>query len=579
MARSDELTGLFQFPALRIHRDFEICRAYFLEGLSAKEIGQRFQLHVGTVQSLVRDFAQAPDLELFFTPPPSRCRETPKRDAVRARVIELREQGWSLGEIRAELESEELPLSESYLATILKEEGFPRMYRQPSPPGELARDGSEVPLVADVRAVDWEPGRVVTTQAAGLFLFIPLLLESQFSRAVARAEYPGSQPIPATSALLALLAAKLLGKRRLCHINDLKNDAGAGLFAGLNVLPKSTYATDYSYRTQRRMNERFLDAWMSRVPLGDGPLDFNLDFHAVPFRGKNPDLEQHWVAQRHTGMPAVMTFVAQEKQSRVMCYGTADLLREEADGMVVKFARHWKKRHGHYPGRLLFDSRATTYEHLDELNRLGVGFITVRRRGAHMIQRVRALAKSAWQSCQITQAHGRRRRVRYLDERVSLEGYTGEVRQVVMDGLGHESPTFMVTNDLPEVLTPRLVLKSYASRNHVEQALGEKIQFFHLDCLASDVRLKADFDLTLTMVAALLYHQLASRLKGFSHATPYNLYRKFVNIAGHLRIESREVVVYFEKRSHNPVLKAGGFEKPSSPVPWLNRRTVRFVFP
>jgi hypothetical protein len=121
--------------------------------------------------------------------------------------------------------------------------------------------------------------------------------------------------------------------------------------------------------------------------------------------------------------------------------------------------------------RLLFDSRATMYEHRDELSRLGVGFITIRRRGAQKIQRVRGLAKSAWQSCQITQAHGRRRRVRCLDERVSLEGYRGEVRQLVLDGLGHESPTFMVYNDLPEVLDPRLVLESYASRNHVEQAL------------------------------------------------------------------------------------------------------------
>jgi hypothetical protein len=45
MARSDELTGLFEFPALRTHCDFEICRVYFLEWFSAKEIGQRFQRH------------------------------------------------------------------------------------------------------------------------------------------------------------------------------------------------------------------------------------------------------------------------------------------------------------------------------------------------------------------------------------------------------------------------------------------------------------------------------------------------------------------------------------------------------
>ncbi len=51
----------------------------------------------------------------------------------------------------------------------------------------------------------------------------------------------------------ALLTPKLLGKRRVSHISDLASDEGAGLFAGLNVLPKTTLATDYSFRTKRAM--------------------------------------------------------------------------------------------------------------------------------------------------------------------------------------------------------------------------------------------------------------------------------------------------------------------------------------
>ena len=35
--------------------------------------------------------------------------------------------------------------------------------------------------------------------------------------------------------------------------------------------------------------------------------------------------------------------------------------------MVVRFVDHWKERTGHYPARVLFDSRATTYEQLHEL--------------------------------------------------------------------------------------------------------------------------------------------------------------------------------------------------------------------
>jgi hypothetical protein len=76
----------------------------------------------------------------------------------------------------------------------------------------------------------------------------------------------------------------------------------------------------------------------------------------------------------------VMAFVAQETERRVMCYATANVVRAEADTLVVKFADHWHTLTGRYPGRLLFDSRATIYAHLSELNRRRVGFITIRSR-------------------------------------------------------------------------------------------------------------------------------------------------------------------------------------------------------
>jgi hypothetical protein len=45
-----------------------------------------------------------------------------------------------------------------------------------------------------------------------------------------------------------------------------------------------------------------------------------------------------------------------------------------------------------------------------------------------------------------------------------------------------------------------------------------------------------DFDLTLTVVAALLYQRLAARLKGFAKSTPQTLFRKFVNTPGRIEI-------------------------------------------
>ena len=581
MARSPDLSHFFRQPESSAHRRFEVCRAYFLESVPAHDIARRFQLHGDTVRAIVRDFARDPDISSFFATSVPGPKAAPKRDAIRDRACELRRQGATLAAIRAALQGEGFDVSESYLFRLLQRSGLvAARHRQPPPqPGESAADGSIVPDIADARACRLEEARQFPTKAAGLFLLVPLLLELDLHHAVVAAGLPGSEQIPPLQAVLALLVPKLLGKRRVSHISDLCCDEGAGLFAGLNVLPKVTYATDYSYKTERAMTERLIAAVIAKTPLGDSPLSFNLDFHAIPFRGAEPDLENHWVPMRNRAAPSVMAFVAQAVGTRVICYATANLLRAEADTMVPKFADYWKEQTGHYPARLLFDSRATTYAGLNQLTERKVGFITLRRRGSGMLARVGQLPAESWRHCQITQAKGKRRRVRYVEESVRLEGYEGTARQLIVTGLGHESPTFFLTNDQPRAETAREVIQAYASRNHVENHLGEQITFFHLDCLCSDVRLNVDFDLTLTVLADLLYRRLAQRLRGFARAGPSRLFRKFVDTPGFVEVTATEVIVRLVKRAHNPLLKEAGLTKQTPPVPWLQGRSVRVICP
>jgi transposase len=582
MARSPELAQLFQRPDSPAQRHYEICRAYFHESASADDIAQRFHLHVGSVRAIVRDFARDPDLGAFFAaaarPGP---KTSPKRDAISERASELRRQGATLAEIRATLQREGFDISESYLFRILHRAGLAAIRpRRPTPqPGTSANDGSVVPNIADVRELVLTEGRRFSTDVAGLFVFLHLLLDLDLPRAVSQAQLPGSEQIPPLQALLALLVPKLIGKRRVSHISDLCDDEGAGLFAGLNVLPKITYATDYSYKTERAMTERLIAAVIAKTPLGDPPQSFNLDFHTIPFRGAEPDLENHWVPMRNRALPSVMAFVAQATGRRVICYATANLLRNESDRMVPRFAEYWKEQTGRYPARLLFDSRATTYGGLSQLTQRQVGFITIRRRGSGLLARVGRLPADRWRHCQITQAKGKRRQVHYVEEQVQLKGYDGLVRQLIVTGLGHESPTLFLTNDLPEPQTAREVIQTYASRNHVENQLGEQITFFHLNCLCSDVRLNVDFDLTLTVLADLLYRGLADRLKGFDRAGPSKLFRKFVDTPGDIEVREKEILVHLRKRAHNPLLKEAGLTEPTRPVPWLGGRSVRIICP
>jgi hypothetical protein len=205
--------------------------------------------------------------------------------------------------------------------------------------------------------------------------------------------------------------------------------------------------------------------------------------------------------------------------------------------------------------------------------------ITIRRRGASMLARVERLPPDRWCRCQIIQAKGKRRRVQYLDERVHLDGYEGTARQLIVTGLGHEHPTFFLANDLPQPQTAREVIQTYASRYHIEHQLGEQITFFHLNCLCSDVRLNVDFDLTLTVLADLLYGRLAERLKGFCRTGPSKLFRKFIDAHGNVEITEKTVVVRLAKLAHNPLLKEARLTEPTPPVPWLGRRRVRVVCP
>jgi hypothetical protein len=123
--------------------------------------------------------------------------------------------------------------------------------RPPAPKLCADQGGPELAKVADCRVLNLAHDRSLRTRVAGVFLFLPLLARLDFQRLVIDAGYPGSRMVPAVSALLALRSLKLLAKERKNHTDDFNFDEALGLFAGLNILPKKSLATDYSYRSTR----------------------------------------------------------------------------------------------------------------------------------------------------------------------------------------------------------------------------------------------------------------------------------------------------------------------------------------
>jgi hypothetical protein len=374
--------------------------------------------------------------------------------------------------------------------------------------------------VADVQALSLEPGRRLRTRTAGVFLFWPLLAQLRFDQVVSAADYPGSKMVPACNALLSLLALKLLDKERRSHIDDFNCDAALGLWAGLNILPKKSFATDYSYRTQRCHQEKLLQGWIAKLSplLFPDAKSFSLDFHAIPHRGEETDLENHYLPMRGKAGPSILSFFAQEQKSRVLCYANANLTRDDQPGEVLQFVEFWRALTGKNPQWLYFDSRLTTYAELSQLTKHEIWFVTIRRRGTGLLRRLAALSEATWQKAVIDIPKRRHQQIRYVDEQVALPEYAGKARQVAVKGLGREQPTLFLSNNFTS--TPRDLITNYARRNGVEDALGSSVNFFHLDCLASEVRLNVDLDTVLTVLAQGCYRWLASQLRGLATRSP-----------------------------------------------------------
>jgi hypothetical protein len=423
-----------------------------------------------------------------------------------------------------------------------------------------------------------EPLRV-RTRAAGLFLFLPLLAEMGFDSLVRKAGYPGTKMIPADAALLSLLALKLLRKERVSHIDDHNVDAGLGLFAGLNVLPKKSYATSYSYQTERSWQEKLLGSWMKKLSpiLLPEAKAFSLDFHPIPYRGEEAVLENHYIPCRGQACPSVQTFFAQEHEKQVFCYANANLKRDEQAKEVIRFVDYWKDLTGRNPEWLYFDSKLTTYAELSELNSRQIYFATIRRRGSAILKRLERVAKEDWRPATIDIPKRRQKRIRYLDEMIQLDDYEGSLRQIAVTGLGREQPTLFLTNH-PDT-SPRELIMNYARRNGIEDGLGTNVNFFHMDNLSSEVRLNVDLDVTLTVIANSCYRWLASKLKGFDHAKPKQLSRKFVETSGQIEVmPGRTLRVLFDRRCHNPILREAGLDKECRPIPWLKGYRIEFDY-
>jgi transposase len=575
----EKLTPYARFflePSNSTHRQYEALRAYFVEGLSNKEAAERFGYTEGSFRVLVHDFRMNPHRQ-FFLLPTKGPHKAPKKDKVREQVIALRKENLSIYDISDVLETKGHRLSPVSVSHILKEEGFSRLPRRADeerPPAARPTAGA----IADARQLDLTP-RQLRTKFGGLFLFLPFLTAIPFDQIIRQAEFPGSKMIPPPHAIRSLLALKLFGSARHSHVMSYVLDEGLALFAGLNAIPKRAFLTEYSCRVDPRCYPRLMRLWfdaMRNLGLEQG-VSFDLDFHTIPFHGEDALVEKHYVSKRSRRQKGILAFVAQDASTHVFCYANAELRKEEQNDEILNFVEFWKQRTNRLPQELIFDSKLTTYSNLNKLNQSGLAFITLRRRSRNMLQQIHNEPISAWRRIGLTGVSRIYKNPRILDSKITLKDYQGQIRQIVIADLGHEEPTFLLTNQLTRSASK--LIERYAQRMIIENNIADGIDFFHMDALSSAVAMKVNLDLQLTLMASSLYRLLGLKIgNGYQRAKSRQIFRDFIDSTATIEITEKELMVRFQKRAHNPLLIAAHFDKADNQLPWLGGKKIQFIF-
>ena len=463
---------------------------------------------------------------------------------------------------------------------LLKQEGFAPL------PRRTRQERAQTALPASIEApasepIVWRNESFPTEHGGGPLVFLPLIERLGIVPAIQRAGFPKTSVLSDVALVMSLLALKLLGNDRLSHDAPYSLDRALGLFAGLNVLPKNTTLSSYSYRVRREQNLALLkELAVIFQPDNSGSDTFNLDFKAIPHWGDQSVLENNWAGMRSKRIKSLLALLVQNPGTGMLMYSDACIRHRNESNAVLEFVDFWKEGRNKPPKMLIFDSRFTTYENLSKLNREGINFLTLRRRGKMLITQTNALPGQHWQIVTIA---GRRKhpKVRVHDSLIDLRHYEGKVRQIIVTDHGRNQPTFLITNELDMPI--EALIAKYAHRCLVEQEIADQIDFFHLNSPSpspspsSSLVIKVDFDLTLSLLAHNLFRMLIRQLPGFEKCTVATIARDVLQNGANIEVENKEITVNLKKKVHLPTLFELLWMKEKTCLPWMDA-SIRFGY-
>ncbi|MFA4937609.1 MAG: hypothetical protein WC575_05000 [Patescibacteria group bacterium] len=551
-------TGL-KCPA---QRRYEALKAFYIGGQNAAAVTEAFSFSPKYFRKICFSFIQSLQKKenpffIIKKPGPQQRRTSP---SIIQRIVMLRKQNYSITDIRACLHAEKKSISLDTIDQILKGEGFARLFKR-TRQERLAIQFPQKWEVPRSKSLVIEDENFTTETGASPLLFLPLLEKLKIIEAIKSCGFPQTKDLSDVNMVLSFLALKLLGTKRWSHDSRWNADRALGFFAGLNVLPKATTLSTYSYRVSRKANRDLL-LCLSRIftegETTDG--EFNLDFKAIPHWGDDSVLEKNWAGSRSKAVKSLLALIAQDPITGNLAYTNAEIKHRNQNDAALEFVDFWREGRGVAPKMLIFDSKFTSYKNLSLLNQSkeGIKFLTLRRRGKNLMGHVAQIPLSKWQTVKLERSKGKSQTVSVYDGTTKLRHYDGEVREIILTNHGRLKPAFLITNDFTAGVKD--LIEKYARRWLVEQEIAEQVIFFHLNHPSSSIVVKVDFDLTLTLLAHNLYKVLAKKLHGFEHCTVDTVSRKFLENGAAVTIKDDDVRIALKKKTHLPILLE---------VPWL----------
>jgi hypothetical protein len=570
----------FLRPKNLFHKKYEALRLFFVDKKSAEYVAKKFGYKLSSFYSITRDFRSSLSLgdpeRCFFIESMQGRNEIDITGNIYTMIIDLRKKYLSVPDIKATLDAGMHKVSEKYVYNVIHKAGFARLPRRDKI--EKIRISSEIKIEAPKsNMLDFSEEEFTTQCSIGVLCFIPIIKKYGIDRLIEESDYPGTKNISNLTSILSFIALKLSSIQRYNADDIWCNDRGLGLFSGLNVLPKTAWFSSYSSRVTKEMNFNFLkrlhNIWQENSLLSD---TVNLDFVTIPYWGDDSACENNWSGKRGKVLASMLAVLAQDPDSGIIDYGDTTVRHKNESKIVLEFldfyeADKFEKKKLKY---LVFDSKFTAYENLRKLDDRKIKFVTIRRRGKNIVDRLNNLPKAVWKKIHVMNADGKGRSLKVLEEYVFIRGYGKKIRQLSITDHGKIKPALIITND--DTISKEDLVRKYSRRWIVEKGISEQTDFFHLNRVSSSMVIKVDFDLCMTILSYNLYRVLASNLDGYSHNTARTLFDKFIYNSGTVKISSDSINVSMKKKRNLPLLLSEMNKYKNETIPWFGNLKINF---